>query len=110
MSATVELHGPEGWFAVCPVDVLEPGRGVAVLLPDGGQAALFRDRTGRLYAIGNVDPFTGAGVLSHGLLGSAPGDRPYVASPLLKQRFDLADGRCLDDDEVSVASYPVRVG
>ncbi|NUS13310.1 MAG: nitrite reductase small subunit NirD [Streptomyces sp.] len=105
---TVELRTAEGWFAVCAADALQPGRGVAALLPDGRQAALFRDRAGRVYAIGNVDPFTGAGVLSHGLIGSA-GDRPYVASPLLKQRFDLADGRCLDDDEVAVDSYPVRV-
>lgn len=105
---TVELRTPQGWFAVCPAGALEPGRGVAALLPDGRQAALFRDRAGRVYAIGNVDPFTGAGVLSHGLLGSV-GDRPYVASPLLKQRFDLVDGRCLDDDGVAVASYPVRV-
>jgi nitrite reductase (NADH) small subunit len=106
---TVELLGPDGWFAVCPVALLEPGRGVAVLLPDGEQAALFRDREGRLYAIGNVDPFTGAGVLSHGLVGSTPGNRPYVASPLLKQRFDLTDGRCLDDDRVTVAAYRVRL-
>jgi nitrite reductase (NADH) small subunit len=105
---TVELRTAQGWFAVCPADALQPGRGVAALLPDGRQAALFRDRTGQVYAIGNVDPFTGAAVLSHGLLGSAD-DRPYVASPLLKQRFDLADGRCLDDEEVAVASYPVRV-
>ncbi|MFI0719742.1 nitrite reductase small subunit NirD [Streptomyces sp. NPDC021224] len=105
---TVELRTAQGWFAVCPAQALQPGRGVAALLPDGRQAALFRDRAGRLYAIGNVDPFTGASVLSHGLLGSADG-RPYVASPLLKQRFDLADGRCLDDDAVAVASYPVRV-
>ncbi|WP_031519955.1 nitrite reductase small subunit NirD [Streptomyces sp. NRRL F-5123] len=105
---TVELHTSQGWFAVCPADALQPGRGVAALLPDGRQAALFRDRAGRIYAIGNVDPFTGAAVLSHGLLGAAD-DRPYVASPLLKQRFDLADGRCLDDDGVAVASYPVRV-
>ena len=106
---TIELRAGDKWFAVCPADgAASPGRGVAALLPDGRQAALFRDRAGRLYAIGNVDPFTGAGVLSHGLLGSV-GDRPYVASPLLKQRFDLADGRCLDDDAVAVASYPVRV-
>ncbi|MBM9509697.1 nitrite reductase small subunit NirD [Streptomyces sp. KK5PA1] len=107
-SGTVELLTGQGWFAVCAAGRLEAGRGVAVLLPDGGQAALFRDRTGALYAIGNVDPFTGAGVLCHGLLGTA-GGRPYVASPLLKQRFDLADGRCLDDDEATVAAFAVRV-
>jgi nitrite reductase (NADH) small subunit len=108
LRGTVELRTADGWLAVCSAEELLPGRGVAALLPDGRQAALFLDRSGRLYAIGNVDPFTGAGVLSHGLLGTAQ-DRTYVASPLLKQRFDLADGRCLDDDTVSVASYPVRV-
>lgn len=105
---SVEILTDGGWFAVCPADLLEPGRGVAALLPDGSQAALFRVRDGALYAIGNVDPFTGAGVLAHGLTGAVRG-RPYVASPLLKQRFDLASGRCLDDDEVAVAAYPVRI-
>lgn len=107
-AGTIHLRTAGGWFAACPAGLVEAGRGVAVLLPDGGQAALFRDRAGRLYAIGNVDPFTGAGVLSHGLVGSFQG-RPYVASPLLKQRFDLADGRCLDEESVAVAVYPVRV-
>lgn len=88
--------------------MLSTGRGAAVLLPDGEQAALFMDRSGTVYAIGNRDPFTGAYVLSRGLLGSA-GGRPFVASPLLKQRFDLATGACLDDDEVSVPVYAVRV-
>jgi nitrite reductase (NADH) small subunit len=105
---TVELRDGGRWFAVCPAGALEPGRGVAVLLPGGGQAALFRDRADRLYAIGNVDPFTGAGVLCHGLLGSS-GGRLYVASPLLKQRFALADGQCLDDEDAAVPVYPVRV-
>lgn len=106
-SSCVELHGPGGWFPVCAVSDLVPGRGAAVLLPDGAQAAVFLDRAGTAYAIGNRDPFTGAYVLSRGLTGSA-GGRPYVASPLLKQRFDLATGECLDDPEVSVPTYRVR--
>jgi nitrite reductase (NADH) small subunit len=80
---------------------------VAVLLPDGRQAALFRDRTDRLYAIGNRDPFSGAAVLSRGLTGTHEG-RPFVASPLLKQRFDLLSGQCLDDPAVRVGTYEVR--
>lgn len=79
-----------------------------MLLPDGGEAALFRDRSGAVRAISDRDPFTGAYVLSRGLLGSADG-RPFVASPLLKQRFDLATGVCLDDEEVSVPVYAVRL-
>ncbi|WP_330330283.1 nitrite reductase small subunit NirD [Streptomyces sp. NBC_00536] len=104
---TVELRCAEGWLTVCEYTALTPGRGVAALLPDGTQAAVFVDRAGRTYAIGNQDPFTGAQVLSRGLVGCVEG-RPFVASPLLKQRFDLATGRCLDDEAVAVRTYPVR--
>ena len=98
----------EEWFAVCELSSLTPGRGVAALLPDGRQVAVFLDRAGRPYAISNRDPFSGAQVLSRGLTGTHDG-RPFVASPLLKQRFDLATGQCLDDDEVAVQAYEVRV-
>jgi nitrite reductase (NADH) small subunit len=95
------------WFTVCDLNQLLPGRGVAALLPDGRQVALFRDRAGELYAIDNRDPFGGAAVLSRGLTGTLQG-RPFVASPLLKQRFDLLSGQCLDDDTVRITTYEVR--
>lgn len=103
----VELQLDGDWFAVCELARLLPGRGVAALLPDGRQAALFRDRAGNLYAVDNRDPFGGAAVLSRGLTGSRQG-RPFVASPLLKQRFDLETGQCLDDESVRIATYEVR--
>lgn len=106
-TALVEVRARGRWHPVCEPRDLAPGRGVAALLPDGTQVALFTDRAGRRYAIGNRDPFTGARVLSRGLLGSA-GGRAFVASPLLKQRFDLASGRCLDDEGVAVPVYRVR--
>ncbi|POX48617.1 nitrite reductase (NAD(P)H) small subunit [Streptomyces sp. Ru71] len=103
----VQLQLADAWFTVCDLSVLTPGRGVAALLPDGRQVAVFQDRTGAVYAIDNRDPFTGAAVLSRGLTGTHQG-RPYVASPLLKQRFDLASGQCLDDETVRVTAYQVR--
>lgn len=103
----VQLQLDEGWFTVCDLSRLTPGRGVAALLPDGRQAAVFRDRADRLFAIDNRDPFGGAAVLSRGLTGTHRG-RPFVASPLLKQRFDLATGQCLDDETVRVTAYAVR--
>ncbi|MCT7354116.1 nitrite reductase small subunit NirD [Streptomyces sp. 15-116A] len=103
----VQLRLDEGWFTVCDLSTLIPGRGVAALLPDGRQVAVFTDRAGRLYAIDNRDPFTGAAVLSRGLTGTHQG-RPFVASPLLKQRFDLESGQCLDDEEVRVTAYEVK--
>ncbi|MFI0514528.1 nitrite reductase small subunit NirD [Streptomyces sp. WSLK1-5] len=105
LKVQLQLNGD--WFAVCELARLLPGRGVAALLPDGRQAALFRDRAGRLYAVDNRDPFSGAAVLSRGLTGSTQG-RPFVASPLLKQRFDLETGVCLDDESVRIATYEVR--
>ncbi|WP_351231921.1 nitrite reductase small subunit NirD [Streptomyces sp. NPDC002133] len=104
---TIQLELDGGWFTVCEISRLTPGRGMAALLPDGRQVAVFLDRAGQAYAIDNRDPFTGAQVLSRGLVGSASG-RVFVASPLLKQRFDLVTGGCLDDDSVSVRAYPVR--
>ncbi|MDI3406307.1 nitrite reductase small subunit NirD [Streptomyces cavernicola] len=108
-TAYVQLYVDGDWLPVCDDPArITPGRGVAVLLPDGSQAAVFQDRTGRWYAIDNRDPFTGAAVLSRGLMGSSDGSA-FVASPLLKQRFDLTTGRCLDDEGVSVRAYAVRV-
>jgi nitrite reductase (NADH) small subunit len=46
-------------------------------------------------AIDNLDPCSGASVLSRGLVGDADGV-PTVASPMYKQRFDLRTGQCLD--------------
>ncbi|NLU69200.1 nitrite reductase small subunit NirD [Streptomyces sp. HNM0574] len=106
-TAVVEVRLADGWFGVCPRSALVPGRGVAVLLPDGTQAAVFTDRAGHPYAVGNRDPFTGAYVLSRGLLGTADGT-PFVSSPLLKQRFALTTGHCLDDPEVTVPAYTCR--
>ncbi|MEU3842331.1 nitrite reductase small subunit NirD [Streptomyces sp. NPDC028635] len=103
----VQLQLGDDWFTVCDLSVLIPGRGVAALLPDGRQVAVFQDRSGTLYAVDNRDPFTGAAVLSRGLTGTHQG-RPFVASPLLKQRFDLATGECLDDETVRVTAYEVR--
>ncbi|MER7834578.1 nitrite reductase small subunit NirD [Streptomyces sp. NPDC096040] len=103
----VQLRLGDSWFTVCDLSRLSPGRGVAALLPDGRQVAVFRDRVDRLYAIDNRDPFGGAAVLSRGLTGTHRG-RPFVASPLLKQRFDLVTGQCLDDERVRVTVYAVR--
>lgn len=94
------------WTAVCDYDDLLPERGVAVLL-GGEQVALFRAFDDSLYAIGNQDPFTGAFVLSRGIVGTR-GGIPTVASPLHKQVYDLRTGACLDDDRKSVPVFPVR--
>lgn len=95
------------WTAVCPYLRLEPDRGVAALV-DGVQVALFRVFDGSLHAIGNVDPISGAAVLSRGIVGSR-GETPVVASPMHKQAYNLVTGECLDEPGMRVPVYPVRV-
>jgi len=104
---TTAARVTEQWLAVCPFDRLRPERGVAALI-DGVQVALFRTHDGAVHALDNRDPFSGAYVLSRGIVGSR-GDVPTVASPMYKQAFDLRTGGCLDDDTVRVATYDVRV-
>ncbi|MFZ1177597.1 MAG: nitrite reductase small subunit NirD [Mycobacterium sp.] len=102
------LNDIQVWTSACAYDHLIPGRGVGVLLDNGTQAALFRLDDGSVHAVGNVDPFSGAAVLSRGIVGDR-GGRPTVQSPILKQAFSLEDGYCLDDPNVSVPVHPVRV-
>ncbi|MFZ2176531.1 MAG: nitrite reductase small subunit NirD [Rhodococcus sp. (in: high G+C Gram-positive bacteria)] len=96
------------WTSACPLSQLIPGLGVAVLLRGGEQVALFLLEDGSLRAVGNIDPFGRAAVMSRGLVGDRAGE-PTVASPLLKQVFSLVDGRCLDDESVRLPVYDVRV-
>ncbi|CAO5146492.1 nitrite reductase subunit NirD [Frankia sp. AiPs1] len=95
------------WTAVCRFEDLTPERGVAALV-DGTQVAVFRTHDDRLFALGNQDPFSGAWVLSRGIVGTRT-SRPTVASPMHKQVFDLCTGECLDDHGVAVPVYGVRV-
>jgi nitrite reductase (NADH) small subunit len=109
-----DMHGEMidlRWETVCLLDRLLPERGAAALLAAGGepvQVALFRMADGTLHAIGNVDPFSGAAVLSRGIVGDR-GGVPTVASPVYKQVFSLVTGQCLDDPDVRVPVYPVRI-
>jgi nitrite reductase (NADH) small subunit len=92
---------------ICRLDGLQPNRGVAALLPDGSQVAVFRIGD-EVFALSNVDPFSGAAVLSRGIVGDRSGV-PVAVSPVYKQAFDLRTGICLDDPTVSIRTYPVRV-
>lgn len=95
-----------GWIAVCPLAVIPPEAGVCARV--GGVAvAIFRVGD-RVFGLADRDPFTGASVLSRGIVGDRAGVLK-VSSPLHKQSFSLETGVCLDDDKVWVPVYPCRV-
>lgn len=110
MRINFDLHRwTRDWTAACPLSRLEPLRGVAVLLPDNAQVALFRLADDSIRAIGNIDPIGRAAVMSRGIVGDRNGF-PIVQSPLKKQAFSLIDGRCLDAEGISIPVYATRIG
>jgi nitrite reductase (NADH) small subunit len=95
------------WTDICAVDDILPSTGVCALVEER-HVAVFRLGDDRFFAIDNVDPKSGASVLSRGLLGNL-GERVVVASPLYKNHFDLHTGECLEAPEQSVRAHAVRV-
>ncbi|HAM27228.1 MAG TPA: nitrite reductase (NAD(P)H) small subunit [Microbacteriaceae bacterium] len=95
------------WMSVCAVDQLEPLWGEAALV-DGEQVAIVLMPDGRVYAVANRDPATGAFVMSRGIVGSR-GDRHTIASPLHKQVYDLETGECFTSDDYTLPTFDVRV-
>lgn len=95
------------WTAVCKFTELEPGRGVAALV-DGAAVAVFRLGDGSLHAVGNVDPFSGASVISRGITGMRADGTVTVASPMYKDVFALTTGVALDAPDVRLPVYAVR--
>ncbi|PRZ44287.1 assimilatory nitrite reductase (NAD(P)H) small subunit [Antricoccus suffuscus] len=82
------------WRRVCDIEELAVERGRAALI-GREQVALFRTAYGDVYAVQQLDPFSGANVISRGIVGSR-GHVPTIASPMYKQVFDLRTGDCLD--------------
>jgi len=95
------------WNTVCTVDDILPNTGVCALVEDR-HVAVFRVGDAGFYAIDNVDPKSGASVLSRGLVGNL-GEHIVVASPLYKNHFDLATGACLEAPEHSVRAHAVSI-
>ncbi|OTH00718.1 MULTISPECIES: nitrite reductase small subunit NirD [Acinetobacter] len=104
MNATDELD----WIEICHLDDITPNTGVGAMI-DEQQIALFRvGHEKRVYALSNQDPFSQAFVMSRGILGDLQGER-VVASPIYKQHFSLATGRCLEDKNQKLLVFPSKI-
>ena len=95
------------WQTICHKNDLVKNSGVCALLANEEQIAIFQVKDEEVYTVGNWDPIGEANVLYRGLIGDSKGDI-YVASPLYKQRFVLNNGKCLDDETVSIKAYETR--
>lgn len=100
---------------ICRLDQIRRESGVTALV-NGEAVAVFRTHDDEVYALSNFDPYGKASVLSRGIVGTrtrvtdaGTEEVPFVASPLLKQPFDLRTGACLDDPATVVPTYDVLV-
>lgn len=101
---------PSHWRALCSRRDLVAHSGVVAWL-DGRQIALIHlpgDTGERVFAVENRDPKSGANVIGRGIVGQLKGEL-VIASPLYKQHFSLADGRCLEHPEQSLQVWPARL-
>ena len=106
-STSATIPASPHWTAVCTIDDILPDTGVCARV-EQRHVAIFRVGADRFFAIDNFDPKSQASVLSRGLVGNL-GDRLVVASPIYKNRFDLASGECIEAAEHSVKAHDVHV-
>jgi nitrite reductase (NADH) small subunit len=101
------VHKELEWHDACVIDEVAPGTGLAVSVGDE-QIAIVRTEGGVLAALSNFDPFSKAFVIARGLVGDR-GGVPKIASPIYRQSFCLETGECLEDRNIRLAVFPVRV-
>ncbi len=94
------------WLDICEERSLPAFGGIAAWV-EGKAVAIFNLGEQGIFAMDNIDPATGVSVLSRGLICDLQGDI-FVASPLHKQHYSLTDGRCLEDESLSVNLYPIK--
>ncbi len=99
----------KNWQSICKTEDIPANTGRCALLGKQ-QVAIFKlvvDGEESVYALDNHDPFSGANVLSRGIVGNL-GDRKVVASPVYKQHFCLETGECLEEN-ITLRTFPIRV-
>jgi nitrite reductase (NADH) small subunit len=96
------------WYKAAPVDAF-PQNGGACIRYKHLQVAIFNfTRRNEWYACQNQCPHKMQMALSRGIIGTADNE-PKVACPFHKRTFSLKTGACLNAEECSIETYPVRI-
>ena len=110
LDTTPSVDGRTVWTAVCRLDDIQPERAVCAIVGPH-QVAIVRTHDDEVRAVSQRDPFSGAFVMSRGIVGTRrldDADVPVLQSPLFKQSFNLRTGQCLDDADVAITVFDVR--
>lgn len=96
------------WLPVCNADDLIAGAGVCVLINQQQIALFFEPIKAQVYAVSNLDPMQHVESVSRGLMGGTA-DQTYVATPLLKHRYELSTGLSLDGGDRHLSCWLARI-
>ena len=96
------------WFVACTVGDVPNNGGVCVKYGDKQIALFYFTRRNEWYATQNLCPHRQQMAMSRGMLGSENGE-PKIACPFHKRTFSLKSGQCLNAEECSIKTYPVKV-
>ncbi|MCK0713942.1 nitrite reductase small subunit NirD [Chromohalobacter sarecensis] len=111
MNTATALKSEVTWQTLCSRADLVASSGVAAWLASADtQVALLYlpGQTPEVYAVDNHDPFSNANVIARGIVGDIKGE-PVIASPIYKQHFRLADGVCVEDENVRLRTWEVKI-
>jgi nitrite reductase (NADH) small subunit len=96
------------WFKAAHKSAFPENGGACVKYKDLQIAVFNFSRRGEWYACQNECPHKMQMVFSRGMIGSASGE-PKVACPFHKRTFSLKTGACLNAEECTIITYPVKV-
>jgi nitrite reductase (NADH) small subunit len=108
MNSTTNATEVKVWFKAAKAEAF-PENGGACIKYNDLQVAVFNfTRRNEWYACQNLCPHKMQMILSRGMIGSHEGE-PKVACPFHKRTFSLKSGECLNAEECSIETYPVKV-
>ncbi|MGI0117504.1 nitrite reductase small subunit NirD [Zooshikella sp. RANM57] len=96
------------WDYLCDLNDIPQDSGICVFYQNQQIALFYISRINKVYAVSNYDPIGKANVISRGIIGSID-EQLVVASPLFKQHFNLTTGECIENPDVCLKIYNVRV-
>ena len=96
------------WFKAAHIADFPDNAGSCVKYKDMQIAVFNFNEKREWYACQNLCPHKMQMILSRGLTGS-DGEEPKVACPFHKKTFSLKSGQCLNANEASITTFPVKV-
>jgi len=111
LNNTDNITSPEGvsvWHKAAHIDMFPENGGACVKLREEQIAIFNLSRRNEWYACQNLCPHKMQMILSRGMIGSSEGE-PKVACPFHKRTFSLKTGACLNAEECSITTYPVKI-